>query len=100
MPPNQGPTPFSDPLLPQLELSRNPYYTQLHHDLRAYCRSYVTTELLPYAQQWEEAGQVPEEVRLRHCQRGFAVTHPVHDPADTGGIQLPNGVPLEKWDTW
>ena len=100
MPSNQAPTPFSDPLLPQLGLSHNPYYTQLHHDLRAYCRDYVTTELLPYAQEWETAGQVPEEVRLRHCQRGFAITHPVKDPAYTGGIKLPNGVPFEKWDTW
>src|SRR5580700_574830 len=68
MPPNQGPTPFSDPLLPQLGLSHNPYYTQLHHDLRAYCRNYISSELLPYAQEWETAGQVPEEVRIRHCQ--------------------------------
>ena len=44
--------------------------------------------------------QVPEEVRLKHCQRGFAITHLVQDPANTSGIQLPNGVPPDKWDTW
>lgn len=100
MPPSRDPVPFSEPLLPQLGLSRNPYYTQLHHDLRAYCRNYFSTELLPYAQEWETAGQVPEAVRLRSCQLGFAITHPVQDPADTGGLNLPGGVPFDKWDTW
>lgn len=100
MPAHRAPAPFSDPLLPQLGLSRNPYYTQLHHDLRAFVRNYVSTELEPHGQEWETVGQVPEEVRLRHCQLGFAVTNPVQDPADTGGIKLPGGVPFDKWDTW
>ncbi|OAL40394.1 hypothetical protein AYO20_00130 [Fonsecaea nubica] len=94
-----APAPFSEPLLPQLDLG-NPYYTEKHHRLRAFVRNYLETEIAPYAQEWEEAGQVPEHVRLRHCQLGFAVTHPVVDPADAGGVQLPAGIPYDEWDTW
>ncbi|EXJ75312.1 acyl-CoA dehydrogenase [Cladophialophora psammophila CBS 110553] len=94
------PAPFSEPLLPQLDLPTNPYYTEKHHRLRAFVRNYVDTELAPYAQEWEIAGQVPEHVRLRHCQLGFAITHPVVDPADAGGIQQPAGIPCDEWDTW
>jgi len=100
MAPAAPPAPFSDPLLPQLSLPTNPYYTAKHHALRAFVRAYVDSEFLPYAQEWEEAGQVPEAVRLRHCSLGFAVTHPIQDPADTGGVQLPGGVPYGEWDTW
>ncbi|EXJ55308.1 acyl-CoA dehydrogenase [Cladophialophora yegresii CBS 114405] len=95
-----APAPFSEPLLPQLDLPTNPYYTEKHHRLRAFVRNYVDTELAPFAQEWEIAGQVPESVRLRHCQLGFAITHPVLDPADAGGIQQPAGIPFAEWDTW
>ncbi|KAI9706244.1 MAG: hypothetical protein M1820_004819 [Bogoriella megaspora] len=93
-------TPFSDPLLPQLELPNNPYYRQKHHNLRRFVREYVDTELLPFAQQWEEAGQVPEQARKRHCELGFSVVHPIIDASDTGGVKLPAGIPYEEWDTW
>ncbi|ETI20859.1 hypothetical protein G647_07202 [Cladophialophora carrionii CBS 160.54] len=95
-----APAPFSEPLLPQLDLPTNPYYTEKHHRLRAFVRNYVDTELAPYAQEWEIAGQVPESVRLRHCQLGFAITHPVLDPADAGGVLQPAGIPFDEWDTW
>ena len=94
------PAPFSEPLLPQLDLPVNPYYTEKHHRLRAFVRNYIDTEIAPYAQEWEIAGQVPESVRLRHCQLGFAITHPVIDPADAGGLQHPAGIPFDEWDTW
>lgn len=96
----KAPAPFSEPLLPQLDLPVNPYYTEKHHRLRAFVRNYIDTEIAPYAQEWEIAGQVPESVRLRHCQLGFAITHPVIDPADTGGIQHPAGIPYDEWDVW
>lgn len=92
--------PFSEPLLPQLDLPTNPYYTPKHHALRAWVRNYVNTELAPYAQEWEEAGQVPESVRLRHCSLGFSVTHPIKDPAYAGGVPLPGNVPYDEWDVF
>ncbi|KAJ5121526.1 uncharacterized protein N7515_009487 [Penicillium bovifimosum] len=91
--------PYSEPLLPQLDL-RNPYYTDLHHKLRATVREYVDTNIAPYAAEWEEAGQVPEAVRKRHCELGYAIVHPLTNEEDSAGLALPGNVPRDKWDTW
>ncbi|EED12838.1 acyl-CoA dehydrogenase [Talaromyces stipitatus ATCC 10500] len=91
--------PYSEPLLPQLDI-KNPHYTETHHHLRRYVRDYVETNIIPYAQEWEEAGEVPEEVRLRHCHLGFSIVHPLTSLEDADNIPLPGGVPREKWDTW
>ncbi|KAK9851416.1 Acyl-CoA oxidase/dehydrogenase [Penicillium brevicompactum] len=91
--------PYSEPLLPQLDI-RNPYYTDLHHNLRATVREYVDTYIAPYAHEWEEAGQVPEAVRKRHCQLGYSIVHPLTSEEDSAGLSLPGNVPREKWDTW
>lgn len=91
--------PYSCPLLPQLPL-RNPYYTSLHHNLRTSIRSYIETSIAPYAQEWEEAGEVPEPVRRRHCELGFSIVHPLTTPEDAGGLSLPGNMPFGKWDTW
>lgn len=99
MPPTEIPAPFSEPLLPQLPIP-NPYYTAKHHKLRAFVRDYVNTTLLPHAQEWETAGQVPEEIRLKHCSLGFSIVHPIKDPSHTGGVKLPAGIPYDEWDVW
>ncbi|KAJ5710184.1 Acyl-CoA dehydrogenase AFT10-1 [Penicillium malachiteum] len=91
--------PYSEPLLPQLDI-RNPYYTTLHHNLRAWIRDYVARDIAPYAQEWENAGQVPEEVYRRHCQLGFSITSPLTTEQNAGGVSLPGNVPRDKWDTW
>ena len=91
--------PYSAPLLPQLDI-KNPYYTDLHHNLRASIRDYIETSIVPYAQEWEEAGQVPEPVRRRHCELGYGIVHPLTSIEDAGGLSLPGNVPREKWDTW
>lgn len=91
--------PYSEPLLPQLDI-KNPYYTETHYKLRRYVRDYVEESIIPYAQEWEEAGQVPEQVRLRHHQLGFGIVQPLTSPEDAANIALPGGVPREKWDTW
>lgn len=91
--------PYSEPLLPQLDI-KNPYYTETHHALRAYVRNYVDTHIAPYAQDWETAGQVPESVRRKHCELGFGIVHPLTTPEDAAGLALPGNVPREKWDTW
>lgn len=100
MAPSSTPGPFSEPLLPQLSLPANPYYKEKHHRLRAWVRDYLDRELAPHMQEWEVEGQVPEPVRLRHASLGFAITHPIVDPADMGGISLPSGIPWNEWDTW
>ncbi|PCH05261.1 Acyl-CoA oxidase/dehydrogenase, type 1 [Penicillium occitanis (nom. inval.)] len=91
--------PYSEPLLPQLDV-KNPYYTETHYNLRRYVRDYVEKNIIPYAQEWEEAGQVPEQVRLRHYQLGFGIVHPLTSPEDAANIALPGGVPRGMWDTW
>jgi alkylation response protein AidB-like acyl-CoA dehydrogenase len=91
--------PYSEPLLPQLSIN-NPYYTDLHYELRRYVRDYVDTSIAPYAQEWETAGQVPESVRLRHCELGFSIVHPLTTATDAAGLSLPGHVPYDRWDTW
>lgn len=91
--------PYSEPLLPQLDIP-NPYYTETHHALRAHVRSYIETHIAPYAQEWEEAGEIPPEVVKRHCAHGFAIVHPLTSLADRANLPLPGNVPPEKWDTW
>lgn len=91
--------PYSEPLLAQLDVD-NPYYTDLHRNLRAYVRDYVESSIAHYAQDWEAAGQVPESVRLRHCALGFNIVHPLTTPEDAAGLSLPGNVPRDRWDTW
>ncbi|KAF7596722.1 hypothetical protein BBP40_000150 [Aspergillus hancockii] len=91
--------PYSEPLLPQLDI-QSPYYTDLHHSLRAYVRDYVESSIAPYAHEWEATGQVPESVRRRHCELGFGIVHPLTTLEDAAGLSLPNNVPRENWDTW
>ncbi|KAJ5948631.1 hypothetical protein N7454_001938 [Penicillium verhagenii] len=91
--------PYSEPLLLQLDI-RNPYYTDLHRKLRAWIREYVETHIAPYAQEWEAAGQVPEEVWRHHCELGFAIVHPLTTQENAAGLSLPGNVPRDKWDTW
>ncbi|KAJ5894685.1 Acyl-CoA dehydrogenase AFT10-1 [Penicillium taxi] len=72
------------------------HHTEIHHNLRAYIRHYVETSLAPYAQEWEIKGGIPEEVRMRHCELGFNIMHPLH----VAGLSLPGNVPFGKWDIW
>ena len=95
-----APAPFAEPLLPQLDLEHNPYYTEKHHNVRKYVRNFVEAELLPNAQEWETAGQVPEEVRKKYCDAGFAIVHPVVDEEDTGDVTPIAGIPHHEWDIW
>lgn len=97
----QARAPFEEATLLQLDLPNNPFYTEKHHRLRKFIRNYVDTEITPNAPEWEAAGKVPEEVRIRHCQLGFIVTYfPEIDPSEAGGIRLPGGIANHEWDTW
>ncbi|KAL3495675.1 acyl-CoA dehydrogenase/oxidase [Aspergillus germanicus] len=91
--------PYAESLLPQLDIP-SPYYKPLHHNLRAHVRKYIATHIEPFAQEWEEAGQVPREVYARHCAEGYAIVHPLTTPEDRGNLSLPGGVRPEEWDTW
>jgi hypothetical protein len=40
----------------------SPYYNDSHRRLREFVRNYIDENVLPYAEEWEEAGEVPKEV--------------------------------------
>lgn len=40
----------------------SPYYNESHRRLRKAIREYVDENILPYEEEWEEAGEVPQEV--------------------------------------
>jgi hypothetical protein len=71
-----SPTPFgcASPYAEPLWYSRNtsPYYNDSHRRLRAAVRQYVDEEILPYAFDWEQAGQVPDKVCWK---RTYTVHH-------------------------
>ncbi|KAF2153621.1 acyl-CoA dehydrogenase [Myriangium duriaei CBS 260.36] len=95
-----SPAPFSESLLLQLDLPKNPYYTDKHLRVRAYVRSFVQQELLPHAQEWETAGAVPDDVRRKYCAAGFSIVHPVIDEEDMGGVAPIANIAPRDWDTW
>lgn len=55
-----SPIPFAEPLWYSRNLT--PHYDESHRKLRAAIRAYVDGELLPYAFEWESAGEVPDWV--------------------------------------
>jgi hypothetical protein len=78
-------------------------------------RNYVSTELSPYAQAWEEAEEIPSEVIFpaisilktqvykRHADLGClaAMLGPKREMGQylrQSGIKLPLNIPLEQWD--
>ncbi|KAL4871124.1 hypothetical protein BDV12DRAFT_164819 [Aspergillus spectabilis] len=91
--------PYSEPLLPQLDIP-SPYYTETHHSLRAYVRQYISEHIAPYAQEWETAGEIPSHVYKKHCLLGFGIVHPLTTSEDSANLSLPGGVKREEWDTW
>ncbi len=40
----------------------DPFFTEEHEILRRHIRKFVESELLPHAEEWEEAGGFPDEV--------------------------------------
>lgn len=53
-------TPYAEPLW--YTRNKTPFYKNSHRQLRAAVRKYVDDEIMPYAFEWEQAGQVPESV--------------------------------------
>lgn len=54
-------TPYAEPLWYSRNVS--PHYNESHRKLRREVRRYLDEELLPYAFEWESAGQVPDKAR-------------------------------------
>lgn len=92
----------------------SPYYKASHRKLRAFVRQYVDEHLIPNAEEWEAAGQVPDAAFRLHARLGFVAasvnphlgaeyllarkvtpTSPAYE-AQT----LPAGIPPEEWDVF
>jgi hypothetical protein len=73
--------PFADPpwylhrpheKFPTLILGRysgtpSPYYGESHGRLAEFLRTYVTSELAPWAQDWEDAEEIPRKAHFLAC---------------------------------
>ena len=66
-------TPFAEPLWYSRNLT--PHYNESHRKLRAAIRAYVDDEILPYAFEWESAGEVPDWVSCEPESRPQTTTH-------------------------
>jgi alkylation response protein AidB-like acyl-CoA dehydrogenase len=49
----------------------HPFFTEEHEILRRHIRKFVESELLPHAEEWEEAGGFPDEVFRRMGELGL-----------------------------
>ncbi|KAK7179941.1 acyl-dehydrogenase [Paraphaeosphaeria sporulosa] len=92
---NDGP-PWSEPSWLTLP---SPYYNESHRKLRNTLRAYYDEHIKPYVLEWEEQGDVPEQLRLEHARTGqpFADVPEPYRPADVVG---PAGIPVKDLDVF
>ncbi|KAF2207630.1 hypothetical protein CERZMDRAFT_23816, partial [Cercospora zeae-maydis SCOH1-5] len=91
--------PYAEPLW--LNRGTSPYYNDTHRQLQQEVRQYVDTHLLPFAEQWESAGEVPRQVIAEHSRLGYqaAAVYPLAK-AQLNGQRLPGNVDPERWDAF
>ncbi|PVH78484.1 acyl-CoA dehydrogenase NM domain-like protein [Cadophora sp. DSE1049] len=87
------PFPYAEPLWYSRNVS--PHYNGSHRKLRAAVRKYVDEEILPYAFEWESAGEVPDAAWRRHVEMGY-----VGMVTGLPNIKSPGDIPIEEWDSW
>ncbi|KAB8342748.1 hypothetical protein FH972_022346 [Carpinus fangiana] len=75
----------------------SPYYNESHKKFRAYVRNYIDEHILPYAAEWEAAGEAPRDAALAYAQSGlaFADVPLAYRPANHRTIA---GIPVENFD--
>ena len=63
-------TPFAEPPWYNSK-NATPYYTEHHARWRDKMRAFVEEEIIPFCDDWEEAGEIPSEVRaMSERERG------------------------------
>jgi len=74
----------------------SPYYNESHRKLRRFVRDYMNENVMDFAEEWEESGEIPKEAKVKFARAGLAF----HDiPAKyRPGVSLPAGIPEEEWD--
>jgi alkylation response protein AidB-like acyl-CoA dehydrogenase len=75
----------------------SPYYNESHKQLRNALRTYIDEKIKPYMLEWEEKGDVPQDVRLAWARSGypFVEVPAAYRPKDVPG---PAGIPTAKLD--
>lgn len=61
----------------------NPYLTPAHEAWRAQLRKFIDKELMPYRDEWDEAGEIPSEIWLKAADMGILG---LGYPEEYGGI--------------
>lgn len=52
----------------------SPYYNESHRRIQAYARQYIDDNVLPYALEWAEAGDCPDEAKTAYVKSGLHLT--------------------------
>lgn len=86
--------PFSEP--PDLHGQFSPFYSEHHHRWRARCREFVEREITPYVDEWDEAGDLPNQELMRKLYA--AGIYGAMSPPAYGGTP-PEGSE-GNWHTW
>ncbi|KAK7214624.1 hypothetical protein V2G26_002627 [Clonostachys chloroleuca] len=89
--------PYADPLW--VSRGQSPYYQDKHVALRKKVRSFVDENILPYCEEWETNGSIPQEVIVKFAENGLMAASVF--PLATeylDGIQLPGGISPSEWD--
>lgn len=71
----------------------SPYYNESHRRVRDYVRQYLSEHVVPYAEEWEENGHVPDEARKHYARSGLAFQGIPREYS--GGVGLPAGISHE-----
>ena len=69
----------------------NPHLTEEHHAWRGALRRFIDTEIMPHADDWDEAGTIPDALWPKAAEVGLL------------GLGYPEqygGVPCDSWHSW
>ncbi|KZL72731.1 acyl-CoA dehydrogenase [Colletotrichum tofieldiae] len=77
----------------------SPYYNESHQRFQAYVRHFVDTHLLPHAQKWEAAGEVPLSTRLVFAKSGLAFLDVPREYRPEGLLSIA-GIPFDDLDVF
>ena len=69
----------------------NPHFTEEHHAWRAALRRFVDTEIMPFAEEWDEAGTIPTSLWPKAAAVGLL---------GFGYPEAFGGVPGDSWHAW
>jgi predicted heme/steroid binding protein len=74
------------------------YYKESHRKFRTAVREFVDKELMPYVSEWEEAREVPVEIRKKCGQAGMLCGFVSEWRKEYAPVGIPGGVKPEEYD--